>query len=205
MKIVSDTKPHQGSQTAPHRTVGPLSTCSRRAQQRSGQAAERTPGARHHRSSHRRRRVLIGDAPAKTGSLDIKRFSRRTLMASLEKLGLKLKEAHAATPGRQGLRAEASRRLTRAELARRVASVIEVRHGREARLRYEAQTHRPFEIRVPLGAGADMPYSRGLLARSLMAVGLGPDFHRHNLAKRVEEALYAREADVVSPDRYATR
>ena len=135
-----------------------------------------------------------------SAKLGTKKFSRRTLMASLEKLGLKLKEAHAATAQvEQGLRTEGIERLTRAELARRVASVIEVRHGREARLRYEAQTHRPFEIRVSLGAGNDMPYSRGILARSLMAVGLGPDFS-HNLAKRVEEALYARDADVVSPD-----
>jgi 2-phosphoglycerate kinase len=144
--------------------------------------------------------VSSGDAPIRPGSLDIKRFSRRTLMASLEKLGLKLKEAHTATAQvEQALRAEGIEKLTRAELARRVASVIEVRHGREARLRYEAQTHRPFEIRVSLGAGNDMPYSRGILARSLMAVGLGPDFS-HNLAKRVEEALYARDADVVSPE-----
>lgn len=149
--------------------------------------------------------IVVEDGAASDRSspqetLATKKFSRRTLMASLEKLGLKLKEAHAATTQvEQGLRTEGIERITRAELARRVASVIEVRHGREARLRYEAQTHRPFEIRVSQGASHDMPYSRGILARSLMAVGLGPDFS-HNLAKRVEEALYARDADVVSPD-----
>src|SRR5690606_7053876 len=201
MKIVSDIEAHIKERKLRRIELSALvDMLEEGAKQRSGQAAERL-----------RRQTppfvpivvedpSLGDVPAKAGSLDLKRFSRRTLMASLEKLGLKLKEAHAATTQvEQGLRTEGIERITRAELARRAASVIEVRHGREARLRYEAQTHRPFEIRVSQGGSTEMPYSRGILARSLMAVGLGPDFS-HNLAKRVEEALYARDADVVTPD-----
>ncbi|HZX00589.1 MAG TPA: hypothetical protein VFF10_11040 [Trueperaceae bacterium] len=128
------------------------------------------------------------------------RFSRRTLKASLEKLGLSFKDAHAVTlQVEQGIRAEGVERLSRVELARRVASAVEARHGRAARLRYEAQTHRPFEIRVASGKdGSQFPFSRGILARSLMGIGLGPDFS-HNLAKRVEQELYGLETDVVGP------
>lgn len=126
-----------------------------------------------------------------------RRFSRRTLTASLEKLGLRFKEARAAAVQvEQGIRADGVDTLSQVELARRVASAVEVRHGREARLRYEAQTHRPFEIRVTNDDGTEFPYSRGILARSLMMIGLEPDFS-HNLAKRVEEALYALDVDVV--------
>ncbi|HEX7038643.1 MAG TPA: ATP cone domain-containing protein [Trueperaceae bacterium] len=125
------------------------------------------------------------------------RFSRRTLMASLEKLGLPFKDAHAVTRQvEQGIRTEGIERLSRVDLARRVASTVEARHGRAARLRYEAQTHRPFEIRVKAKDGIQFPFSRGILARSLMGIGLGPDFS-HNLAKRVEQELYARGHDVV--------
>ncbi|HEX7001519.1 MAG TPA: ATP cone domain-containing protein [Trueperaceae bacterium] len=125
------------------------------------------------------------------------RFSRRTLKASLEKLGLSFKDAHAVTlQVEQGIRSEGIERLTRIELARRVASAVEARHGRATRLRYEAQTHRPFEIRVTSKDGSQFPFSRGILARSLMGIGLGPDFS-HNLAKRVEQELYALESDVV--------
>ncbi len=127
------------------------------------------------------------------------RFSRRTLMASLEKLGLPFKEAHAVTRQvEQGIRTEGIERLSRVDLARRVASTVEARHGRAARLRYEAQTHRPFEIRVRGKDGSSFPFSRGILARSLMGIGLGPEFS-HNLAKRVEQELYAQGADVVGP------
>ncbi len=127
------------------------------------------------------------------------KFSRRTLKASLEKLGLPFKDAHAVTlQVEQGIRAEGIERLSRVELARRVASAVEARHGRAARLRYEAQTHRPFEIRVTSKDGSQFPFSRGILARSLMGIGLGPEFS-HNLAKRVEQELYALETDVVGP------
>lgn len=127
-----------------------------------------------------------------------RRFSRRTLTASLEKLGLRFKEARAAAVQvEQAIRTDGIDTLSQVELARRVASAVEVRHGREARLRYEAQTHRPFEIRVSNEDGSEFPYSRGILARSLMTIGLEPDFS-HNLAKRVEEALYALDVDSVS-------
>jgi len=124
-------------------------------------------------------------------------FSRRTLMASLEKLDLGFKEAHAvANLVAQGLRAEGVERLTQAELARRVAVALEGRYGRDLRLRYEALTRQSLELKVVEEDGVEMPFSRGILAQSVMAVGLGPEFS-HNLAKRVEEALYRSERPIV--------
>jgi len=124
-------------------------------------------------------------------------FSRRTLMASLEKLDLGFKEAHAvANLVEQGLRAEGVERLAQAELARRVAVALEGRYGRDLRLRYEALTRQSLELKVIEEDGVEMPFSRGILAQSVMAVGLGPEFS-HNLAKRVEEALYRSEQPIV--------
>ncbi len=124
-------------------------------------------------------------------------FSRRTLMASLEKLDLGFKEAHAvANLVEQGLRAEGVERLAQAELARRVAVALEGRYGRDLRLRYEALTRQSLELKVVEEDGVEMPFSRGILAQSVMAVGLGPEFS-HNLAKRVEEALYRSERPIV--------
>jgi len=117
-------------------------------------------------------------------------FARRTLMASLEKLDLGFKEAHAvANQVEQGLRAEGVERISQAELARRVAVALEGRYGRDMRLRYEALTRQSLELKVVEEDGVEIPFSRGILAQSVMAVGLGPELS-HNLAKRVEEALY---------------
>ncbi len=125
------------------------------------------------------------------------RFSRRTLMGSLEKLGLSFKDANAVTRQvEQGIRTEGIESLSRLELSRRVASAVEARHGRAARLRYEAQTQRPFEIRVVGKDDSQFPFSRGILARSLMGIGLGPEFS-HNIAKRVEQELYVDGSEVV--------
>ena len=124
-------------------------------------------------------------------------FSRRTLTASLDKLDLGFKEAHAvANLVEQGLRAEGVERLPQAELARRVAVALEGRYGRDLRLRYEALTRQSLELKVVEEDGVEMPFSRGILAQSVMAVGLGPEIS-HNLAKRVEEALYRQERPTV--------
>ncbi len=117
-------------------------------------------------------------------------FSRRTLMTSLEKLDLGFKEAHAvANQVEQGLRAEGVEHLPESELARRVAVALEGRYGRDLRLRYEALTRQSLELKVVEEDGVQIPFSRGILAQSVTAVGLGPELS-HNLAKRVEELLY---------------
>jgi len=117
-------------------------------------------------------------------------FSRRTLAGSLEKLGLDFKEAWSlAQQVEQGIRAEGLDRIGEGELPQRVALALEARYGREQRIRYEATLARPSDLMVIEPDGSEMPYSRGILARSLTSIGLAPEL-AHHLAKRVEEALW---------------
>jgi 2-phosphoglycerate kinase len=53
---------------------------------------------------------------------------------------------------------------------------------------------------LPLGGEHGLPYSRGLMARALMAVGVSPD-RAYSLARRVGDDLAARGSDVVELDR----
>jgi 2-phosphoglycerate kinase len=53
---------------------------------------------------------------------------------------------------------------------------------------------------LPLGGEHGLPYSRGLMARALMAVGVSPD-RAYALARRVGDDLAARSSDVVEVDR----
>lgn len=136
--------------------------------------------------------LLVG----KTG----KPLTRRRLTSSLEKMGLGFKESNVvALQVEQGIRADGLERVPRDELARRVALVLEGRFGRDVRLRYEMITSTSFELRVHEPGGDTLPYSRGILAQSLTAIGLTPELS-HNIAKRVETALYATNATVVRRD-----
>lgn len=124
-------------------------------------------------------------------------FSRRTLTASLEKLDLEFKEAWAlAAQVEQGIRAEGLERIGEGELPQRVALALEARYGREKRLRYEATLDRPSDLMVSEPDGSHIPYSRGILARSLTSIGLAPGLS-HHLAKRVEEALWREGGSTV--------
>jgi len=53
---------------------------------------------------------------------------------------------------------------------------------------------------LPLGGEHGLPYSRGLMARALMAVGVAPD-RAYALARRLGDDLAARHTDVVEVDR----
>jgi 2-phosphoglycerate kinase len=53
---------------------------------------------------------------------------------------------------------------------------------------------------LPLGGEHGLPYSRGLMARALMAVGVPPD-RAYALARRVGDDLAGRGSDVVELDR----
>jgi 2-phosphoglycerate kinase len=53
---------------------------------------------------------------------------------------------------------------------------------------------------LPLGGEHGLPYSRGLMARALMAVGVAAD-RAYSLARRVGDDLAARGSDVVELDR----
>lgn len=127
-------------------------------------------------------------------------LTRRRLTSSLEKVGLGFKESNAvALLVEQGIRADGLERIQRDDLARRVALILEGRFGRDVRLRYEMITSTAFELKVHEPGGDTLPYSRGILAQSLTAIGLTPELS-HNIAKRVETALYATNANVVQRD-----
>jgi len=127
-------------------------------------------------------------------------FSRRVLVGSLEKVGLEFKTAWAiANQVEQGLRAEGIERIPAGEVPPRVASALEARLGREARVAYEATLARPSDLLLAAADGATEPYSRGILARSLTMIGLDPDLS-HQLAKRVEEALWRDVGSVARRD-----
>src|SRR3954471_1255701 len=53
---------------------------------------------------------------------------------------------------------------------------------------------------LPLGGEHGLPYSRGLMARALMAVGVAPD-RAYALARRVGDDLESRGSEVVELDR----
>lgn len=117
-------------------------------------------------------------------------FSRRTLANSLEKLGISFKEAYAvARQVEQTLRTEGYETVSKRQLAHQAALCLEASLGRETRIRYESKTNQLTDLMVIEPDGIRFPYSRGILAQSLMAVGLGPELS-HHLAKRAEDVLW---------------
>lgn len=117
-------------------------------------------------------------------------FSRRTLAGALEKQGYAFREANALARQIEGeLRRGGSALVTIPELVHQTALVIGARYGLEAQGRFEAAQAQPSELWIVGPDGVKTPYSRGVLAQSLMALGLGPDLS-HGLAKRTELNLW---------------
>lgn len=116
-------------------------------------------------------------------------FSRRTLATSLEKLELNFKEAYAvAQQVEQTLRTQGYEVVSERELKHLIALSLEARLGRDLRLRYETRIPGS-DLQIVEPDGVRFPFSRGILAQSLMGVGLGPELS-HALAKRAEELLW---------------
>jgi 2-phosphoglycerate kinase len=115
-------------------------------------------------------------------------FSRRRLATSLEKLKLSFQDAYAvAQQVEQTLRTQGYEVVGERELKHLIAISLEARLGRDLRLRYETRT--PGSDLQIAADGVRFPFSRGILAQSLMGVGLGPELS-HALAKRAEELLW---------------
>ena len=156
-------------------------------------------------AAHRFRQFIPPYFPLRVVSIDQagevrrERFSRGELTKSLEKLKLSFKEAHAlATQVEQRFRSLGREEFGQEELRREVIAVLESRYGRELALRYQASTGRVHEIRVVGRGGGTLPFSRGILAQSVMAIGLEPELS-YGIAKRVEQALYERYVDRITP------
>lgn len=125
-------------------------------------------------------------------------FSRRVLAKSLEKLGLRFKEAYAvAGQIEQSLRSKGYEFVSELELAHLVALALEARFGRDLRIKFEAQSEGSAEIQVVEKSGVSFPFSRGILARSLMAIGLGPD-QSYAFSKNIENVLVHKGLTQVS-------
>lgn len=126
-------------------------------------------------------------------------FSRRTLAAWLEKQGFSFKEGNLLARQVEGaLRSAGQSVVETPELVHHTALAIGARYGQEARARFEAKAGSPSELFVRGDDGGVVPYSRGILAQSLMALGLGPELS-HGLAKRTEMLLWRlgkREVEV---------
>jgi 2-phosphoglycerate kinase len=128
---------------------------------------------------------------------DIKPFSRQRLAKSLEKLKLSFKDAYAiAGQVEQSLRSRGYEMISALELSHIIASVLEAALGRDARLRYEASHNSPRDLMVLQPSGASFPFSRGILAQSLMAIGLGPELS-YTIAKHIEELLWRKGAATI--------
>lgn len=118
------------------------------------------------------------------------RFSRRRLAVSLEDVGLTFKDAWTFSQHvEQALRSEGIDTVTDAELPGRVATLLEARFGRDARQRYEGSSRVASVLRIRDRDDDTSPYSRGILARSLSALGLEPDV-AYAVARTVEYELW---------------
>ncbi len=127
-------------------------------------------------------------------------FSRRVLAKSLESLGLRFKEAYAvAAQVEQSLRSKGYEFVNERELAHLTSLALEARVGRDARIRYEAQLSALPDLQVVEAGGARFPFSRGILARSLMVSGLGPDL-AYSFATDLETVLLHKGHDSVERD-----
>lgn len=125
-------------------------------------------------------------------------FSRRGLAKSLEDLGLRFKEAYAvAGQIEQSLRSKGYEFVSEIELSHLVALALEARFGRDLRIRFEAQSEGTAEIQVLEKDDVSFPFSRGILARSLMAIGLGPDL-AYAFTKSLEEVLVHKNLTRIS-------
>jgi 2-phosphoglycerate kinase len=117
-------------------------------------------------------------------------FSRRSLAGQLEKLDLSFKEAlGVAAQVEQTLRNKGYELVTERELTHLTALALEASFGRELRNLYEMQRGQPTDILVREPTSETFPFSRGILAQSLMAVGLEPEVS-YSLSKDFEDELW---------------
>ncbi len=117
-------------------------------------------------------------------------FSRRSLATQLEKLDLSYKEAYGvAAQIEQTLRNKGYELLSERELTYLTAQALEASFGRELKTLFEMQRGQPVDILVRERNQETFPFSRGILAQSLIAVGLEPELS-YSLAKDFEDELW---------------
>ncbi|MCX8089280.1 MAG: ATP cone domain-containing protein, partial [Meiothermus ruber] len=128
-------------------------------------------------------------------------FSKGVLVRSLEDAGFSMREAQTIARSLENrLRRSGVRSIDADELERRIAAEIEELFGPAARNRYAGRQALAGEIFVEEGEGEPrVPFSKGVLAQSVMAVGLSPDA-AYRLARDVERRLRDSGSTVVKRD-----
>ena len=129
-------------------------------------------------------------------------FSKGVLARSLGDAGFDVKESHAlAKAVETELRQEGITEIGAAELEERVAKAIRQHYGEPALKRYEGRRSLAGELFVEEREGEPrVPFSKGVLAQSVMAVGLSPDAS-YRLARETERRLYEGGSGIVSRDK----
>ncbi|RTG92467.1 MULTISPECIES: ATP cone domain-containing protein [Thermus] len=117
-------------------------------------------------------------------------FSKGLLARSLEEAGFSLKEAHDLAKEVEGhLRQEGVRQISARRLEEMVAQVVGRALGKGARRRYLQRQAFAGELFVEEESGEPrMPFSKGILAQSLMGIGFSPE-RAYRLAREMEKAL----------------
>lgn len=117
-------------------------------------------------------------------------FSKGLLAQSLEEAGLSLKEAHAlAKAVERHLREEGVRQISARRLEGVVAQEVGRAKGEAAARRYLERRAFAGELFVEEEEGEPrMPFSKGILAQSLMGIGLSPE-QAYRLAREMEGEL----------------
>jgi len=128
-------------------------------------------------------------------------FSKGLLVRSLEEAGFSLKEAHGlAKKVEQELRQAGRMTINVDELEDLVARIIKDTYGKDARRRYQKRLEYGGGIFVVEPGGEPrVPFSKGILAQSLMAVGMSPD-RAYRMAREVERELIRQGRMVVDRD-----
>lgn len=128
-------------------------------------------------------------------------FSKGVLARSLEDAGFSVREAQAlARSVENRLRRTGVRSIDSPELEKQISAEIEDLFGPAARTRYAGRQALAGEMFVEEGQGEPrVPFSKGVLAQSVMAVGLSPD-SAYRLARDVESRLRNAGSTVVTRD-----
>jgi 2-phosphoglycerate kinase len=125
-------------------------------------------------------------------------FSKGLLARSLEEAGLSLKEAHQlAKVVERRLREEGVRTISARRLEALVAQELERLKGKAAKRRYLQRQAFAGELFVEEESGEPrMPFSKGILAQSLMGIGLSPE-KAYRLALELEALLHREGRRVI--------
>ncbi len=121
-------------------------------------------------------------------------YSRRAISQRLEKQGIAFKDAYdIAHQLRSDLRTQGLEEITESYLNSILSDRIEKRMGSNARLRFESGKQQT--IQISQSDGQVLPFSHGILAKSLIAIGLNSEM-AFTITREVEQSLWL-EPDVI--------